>query len=286
MVGVIPALRLSAGGPTLRLQSEPEFVAALSYAQQRGGRLLMHGYAHAHGAEPGEGHEFWDVNLDRPFPNETAESVRVQLLDGVRQMLQQGLFPLGWETPHYSASRQVYTEVARIFSTGVERLQLGDATCLENFTAAAPTVDTYGRYLVPENAGYLLNPPAAATRGIKEMGDILAGLRGTVIGCYLHPYQSIERLMELVDTLEAWKAPFLDLADLDHAVQLPEALLLTGRAERRITLQEVTIRRKAFDRAGRLISHEEGHTPISGERAFTGSGAGGYELLEFIKAKP
>jgi uncharacterized protein YdaL len=286
MVGVIPAIRSMDTGQTPRLASEPEFVAALRYAQQRGGRLLLHGYFHAHGNEPGEGHEFWDVDLDRPFPGETAESIRTRLLDAVRQMFQQGLFPLAWETPHYAASQQAYTEIARVFSTAVERVQLGDTSCLEDFTPAAPTVDRYGRYLLPENAGYILNEPTAPARSIRAMGEILVALRGTVVGCYIHPYQPLEQLIELVETLESWRAPFLDLADLDHSVQAPGALFLTGRAQRTVTLRDAVVRRKVFDRAGRLISQEEEKTPSSGERIFTCSAGGGYELVEWVEPKP
>jgi uncharacterized protein YdaL len=286
MVGVIPALRNPATGQVSRLESEPEFVAALRYAQQRGGRLVMHGSSHAHGNEPGEGHEFWDVDLDRPLPGETAESVRTRLLDGVRQMVQQGLFPLAWETPHYAASRLAYTEIARVFSTAVERVQLGDASCLEDFTGAAPTLDQYGRVLLPENAGYILNQPAAPGQGIQDMGEILVGLRGTVAGCYIHPYQPLERLTELVGLLERWNVPFLDLAKLDNVVQVPNALLLTGRARRTVTLRNVVVRRKIFDRAGRLLSQQEEKAPSSGDRTFTCSSPDGYDRVEFVEAKP
>ncbi len=118
------------------------------------------------------------------------------------------------------------------------------------------------------------------------MGEILIGLRGTVAGCYIHPYQPLERLIELTELLESWKAPFLDLADFDHAVQVREALLLCGRAQRRVNLHNAVVRRKVFDRAGRLLSQDEETQPSSGERTFTCSAAGGYELVEFLEAKP
>jgi hypothetical protein len=106
------------------------------------------------------------------------------------------------------------------------------------------------------------------------------------VGCYIHPYQPLEHLIELVETLESWQAPFLDLADLDHSVELPEALLLTGHAQRKVTLRDAVVRRKVLDRAGRLISQEEEQEPSSGERTFTGPGTGDYEMVEWGKPKP
>lgn len=58
MVGVIPAWRDPATGQVYPLATQPDFVAALRYAQERGGRLLQHGYFHAHGNEPGKDTSF------------------------------------------------------------------------------------------------------------------------------------------------------------------------------------------------------------------------------------
>ena len=93
-------------------------------------------------------------------------------------------------------------------------------------------------------------------------------------------------MIELVELLESWQVAFLDLADFDHTVQTPEALLLTGQAQRRVSLNNVVISRKVFDRGGHLLSQEEEKKPFTGERTFTCSAAGGYELVEFIEAKP
>jgi hypothetical protein len=69
-------------------------------------------------------------------------------------------------------------------------------------------------------------------------------------------------------------------------VQLPDAILLTGNAQRRATLVNAQVTWKAFDRAGNLLASETEAKPASGERVFQRRGKGDYELFEIIEAKP
>jgi uncharacterized protein YdaL len=287
VVAVIPVIRNSDSGDIEGLDTRPEFVAALRYAQQRGGRLLLHGYRHAHGDEPGEGHEFWDTERDRPLAEDKPEYTRERIHKGVSEMLKHGLIPLAWETPHYAASRQAYIEIAKVFSTAVEQVQLSDTTHLDKGVTAALTLDAYGRLIVPENLGYVrLGAVSNACEAIRTMVQRLTKLRGSVGGCYIHAYQPLEKLMALVEMLEQFEIPFLDLADLDHTVVLPEKILLIGKATRRVTLRNATIHRQVFNRRGKLLVQEQEPAATNGERTFQRSGVGDYELLEFVEPKP
>jgi uncharacterized protein YdaL len=284
MVAVRPDYRNPSSGESLDLDSQPEFVEVLRYAQQRGGRLLMRGYSHAYTDETGEGYEFWDAQLDRPIAGQTAESVRNQLRQGASRMLRHGLLPLAWETPHYAASSTACSGIARGFSTAVERVQLSDATCLANGEIGGLTIDGYGRLIVPENLGYPLDTPADFDDPIKSRAEIITRLRGAVAGCFIHPYQSFDKVAAVVETLERFQVPFLDLADLDNCVELPDALLLTGNAQHTVTLRNTVLRSKVYDRTGRLLAEKREPTASSGERAFKRTGAGDCELFEFSEA--
>ena len=72
--------------------------------------------------------------------------------------------------------------------------------------------------------------------------------------------------------------------DLDHWVQLPDTLLLTGNAERAVKARNATVRWRAFDRSGRLIEEKKEQAVFSGERVFKRIGVGAYELFEFIES--
>ena len=199
-------------------------------------------------------------------------------------MLRRGIFPLAWETPRYAASSAVYPEVARVFPTAVERVQLSDATGLAKSEIGGLTADRYGRLVVPENLGYVLDTPVHFVAAIKARAEVLTQLRGTVAGCFIHSYQPVEKLIALVETLEGFQVPFLDLADLDNRVEVPGALLLTGNSQRAIGFRNATIRWKAYDRAGHLLAETQEPTAASGERTFKRKGVGVYELIEFDEA--
>jgi hypothetical protein len=204
---------------------------------------------------------------------------------GVRALLRHGLFPLGWETPGYAASSKTYQEVGEIFSTGVERVPLSRATSREPFAPSACTLDSFGRFIVPENMGFVRYATANATEAIETTASVLSKLRGTVAGCYLHSYQPLENVIALTEALEQHKAAWLDLAELDHWVQLPDTLLLTGKAERTVKAHKAAIRWRAFNRAGELLEEKQEPDLFSGERVFKRRGVGDYELFEFIESK-
>jgi hypothetical protein len=281
LLGVIPAYRDPATGQILDLDTQPDLIEALRYAQRRGGRLLLHGYAHTYKDESGEGHEFWDVELDRPIEDNAPDYTRARIQKGLHQLLRQGLFPLAWETPHYAASRRTYAEAAKAFSTAVERIQLSDATYLANCETAGPTRDRANRFVLPENLGYIAGDPSEAIDRIARDATLLAALRGTVAGCFVHPYLPLGTFTELVERLESLQMPFLDLADLDHWVETPRFLLLTGKAARTLTLPRCVIRWTAYTRDGVPVAHRTEPESPPGPRTFQRTGTGDYDLFEF-----
>jgi hypothetical protein len=73
------------------------------------------------------------------------------------------------------------------------------------------------------------------------------------------------------------------LADLDNAVVLPGKILLSGGAQRSVTLKNATVRWKAYDRTGKSVAEEQEPDPINGERTFQRKGRGDYELIEIVE---
>jgi len=262
------------------MAAEAEFVNSLRYAQQRGGRLILKGFTH----NPAKG-EFWNTELDRPLSDDRPEKIREHLQANIRQMLQHGLFPLGWETPAYAASRKDYTEIAQTLSTAVERVQLSDATQLDSGVTAGLSLDRYERLIVPENMSFVLDADANSLDPIRAMGEIVTRLRGSIGGCYLFAYQPLEKLTGLVDTLENSRISYLDLADLDNVVQISESVLLSGHAQRTVTLRNTAVHWKAFNRAGKLLAEEKEPAKSSGSRLLKRRGVGDYELFDFSEGK-
>lgn len=279
MVAVIPAVRDPNTGEEHSFETNPDFVTALRYAQARGGRLVMHGYNHAWKNEPGEGHEFWDVPSDRPISGDNAGYTRERLEKGVRQMLRYGLFPLAWETPHYSASRATYSEIAGVFSTAVERIQLSDSTHAEKAVPLGITFDQHGRMIIPENLGYVRGPQSTnALDEIRARAEMLLQLRGATVGCHIHAFQPLSKLAALVELLGGLKRPFLNLGDLSNTVELNDTVLLTARATCQVDWKAGKVLWKAFNPAGQLLAEEQQTLPADGTLRHRGVGV--YELFE------
>lgn len=286
MVAVTPTFQNPKTGKPIELRTQREFVDALRYAQGRGGRLIMHGYARVYKNESGEGREFLDIEQDQPIPEDGEEYVRARIQAGVAEMIEQGLFPIAWETPYYAGSRHTYEAVAKAFSTSVERFQLSDATYQLGFEGTAITLDRCGRVIVPENLGYVSLEGESSLNRIRLSGEHLKSLRGTIAGCVFHSYLSFERFVEILDVLESLHTPFFDLADLGHWVQTSDLILLSGEAQRRVVLKNASIRWRAFDRAGNLLAEEREPSPRSGECVFTRKGRGEFEIYEFKESTP
>jgi hypothetical protein len=280
LLSVAPSWRTGEEGKVANLDSAPEFVAGLRYAQKRGGRILLRGCVR----ESGRGGEFWDLELDRPQQHQPS-AIRERLITAVDLLLKHRLLPLAWQTPDDAASQSAYQEIGRVFSTAVERPQLGDVTHLEKGLVSALTLDGQDRLIVPENLGYVPGEAADRFSTIKLQAEFVGALRGTVSGCFIHAYQPLEKLTGLVETLEGLKMPFLDLLDVDNAVHIPGRLLLTGRAQRTVKVTGDTITWKAFDRGGNLLKAEQ-ESVVAGERPFRRKGEGDYELFEFSEATP
>ncbi len=284
-VGVIPAYFDPETKKVQDLDSQPEFVAALRYAQRNGGRLILQGFANTRKAATGQEPEFWDVALDRPIADDSADYVLQRIQQGVWLMLKHGLFPVGWQTPFNSASRADYVEIGKHFSTSFERVQLSDTTGLEDFAPSAITMDDAGRLIIPENLGIVTGQKGAAAK-IQSRAELLTKLRGTVSAFSFPAYLTDEKLKQVVSILEKTKVPFLDIGNGDNWVQLSDVILLTGNASRHVTLTNARINWKAFDRNGDLVAEEAEAKPASGEREFKRRGKGEYEIFEISEAKP
>lgn len=263
------------------LDAAPEFAAGLRYAQQRNGRIVLRGCVR----ESDDRAEFWDTELDRPPAGEEPAAVREKIAKATTLLFRHGLLPVAWQTPHDCASRLVYTEIARNFSTCIERPQLNDSTRLGQGLASAITMDQYGRIVVPENAGYLSADAPDAIAALQRRVQALTQLRGTVAGCRFHAYLGFEKLAELLTALEQLRTPFLDLADLDHWVHVQGHLLLSGRGQHPVKIGDAPFVRKTFARSGRLLASLKGNVAL-GENTFQREDTGDYELFEFTEAKP
>jgi len=251
-------------------ENNEEFFSSLRYAQQRGARVIIRGT---------DDFEFWDNEGDCPQMRITGGGIQARIIATTETALRNGLLPIAWETPQNAASSYCYGQIAGVFGTAVEQAQLSDATSRDNYAPAGLAVDRYGRLLVPENLAFV-----AGTNALVELqtrADLLATLRGSILGVSFEAYHSLSDLVQLVDLLESYHLPFLDLADLGNRVSLPGRVLLTGDASASVSLHNATVRWKTFSRSGQLLAEDVQRTKSNGDRQFKRIGIGTYELVQF-----
>ena len=58
-------------------------------------------------------YEFWDGAINRPIHDENADDISRRIEMGLDEFVKNGLYPIAWETPHYTASNLIYEIVSK-----------------------------------------------------------------------------------------------------------------------------------------------------------------------------
>ncbi|MBM6838880.1 DUF2334 domain-containing protein, partial [Clostridium saudiense] len=172
------------------LDMMPEFIETIKYMQAKGGTVILHGYTHQLGEEEisGEGYEFWDIENNVPIHEDMETYIRDRALSGLRLCIENGIYPLGFEAPHYAMNIDGYEVLRKYFSTYVGQFQNNN----ERFaTSTFPYIirdsDAFN-ILIPENLGYIDKDDIFTIEKIKENFEKLSMVRGYTGGFFYHPY--------------------------------------------------------------------------------------------------
>ncbi|MBI3766817.1 MAG: DUF2334 domain-containing protein, partial [Ignavibacteriales bacterium] len=150
LVGLIPFFVDPDAGYRLSLSDKPEFVDAIHYMVARGATIVMHGVTHQYQGVTATDFEFWDGSMNRKIKNDSKEYVEKKMKMGLEECWKNNIYPLIWETPHYTASQLDYPVFGEFFSTAMEqRLVLDDADYSQYFPYIIEH-DLYGQRIIPE----------------------------------------------------------------------------------------------------------------------------------------
>ncbi len=257
MVGVIPFFVDPGEGTRLSLSDKPNLVDALKYMVHNGGTIVMHGITHQYKGVTAADYEFWDDNTGGPIKGETEEADARKIEMGIQEFMKNDLYPLVWETPHYTASFAFYRTIAKYFSTACEqRLSIEDA----DFSQFFPYIikkDLFGQTIYPENLGYIpLNPDKAASRA--SVDELLKNakaqlyIRDGISTAFFHAFLDLDLLKQLVDGIEELGYTFLDMREETHWVKTKDRVILSGTQDYTITLKDQYLSEAYFDKSGEL----------------------------------
>ncbi|MCX6121577.1 MAG: DUF2334 domain-containing protein [Ignavibacteriales bacterium] len=287
MVGVIPFFVDPGEGTRLSLSDKPDLVDALQYMVHNGGTIVMHGITHQYKGVTAVDYEFWDDNTGGPIKGETEEADARKIESGIQEFMKNDLYPLVWETPHYTASFTLYKTIAKYFSTACEqRLSIEDA----DFSQFFPYIinkDLFGQTIYPENLGYVpLNPDKAASRA--SVDELLKNakaqlyIRDGFATAFFHAFLDLDLLKQLVDGLEGLGYSFFDMREVALWVKTKDRVILSGTQSYSITLKDQYLSEAYFDESGevrdRSISEKRILGPITKQVSL--------KPREFYKAEP
>ncbi len=249
MIALIPVYTNPVTHEQLRLKDTPKLLGVLKELQKRGASIILHGYTHQYRhSETGEGFEFWDVENNTPIMDEPDREVTVRhrhdfpskeayesymeknrqfneaytrqrLESGIKELTELGLYPLGFEAPHYTMSQEGYRVAAEYFQYVFGQVQLGDRDWQRMSTAPYVTAPAFlhGMTLLPETIGYYdpASPSVTAdtARKVRQMQFVSGG----IMGMFYHPYLGADHLKEFLASVESVPGlEWIDLKRLEH----------------------------------------------------------------------
>ncbi len=231
------------------LSEAPAVVRALRGMVERGGSVVLHGVTHQSRGVSGDDYEFWDDIAGVPIPHESADWVDQRLRRGLNECFRNGLYPLAWETPHYSASQDDYKAFARYFGVLYDRVmaaELSGTQQLFPYPCRLPGVDAL---VVPENCGYVEvekpdpGPVLAAARRTRVVRDAVASF-------FFHPFVPRKHLRAIVDGMRGQGWEFVSLRDFPCVTRTESHWVSSASGERRVTAANQYVHRVRFAAAG------------------------------------
>jgi uncharacterized protein YdaL len=252
LVGVTPFYVDPGAGLRIGLSDRPEIVDALRYMVRNGGTIVMHGTTHQYKGITAADYEFWDEDANAPIRDEKAEAIARKIEMGIQEFVRNGLYPLAWETPHYTASFTLYKTVARYFSTAIEqRLAIENADYSQFFPYVIED-DLFGQRILPENLGYVpletdREKSERHVRSLLDAAQVNLQVRDGFASHFFHAFLEPELLEELVDGMEEMGYHYLDLRGMTNRVQLKDRVILTGSQSYSLTLHDQYLRTGQFD---------------------------------------
>ena len=269
LVGVVPFYVNPSEGIRISLSDKPEIVDALKYMVQNGATIVMHGVTHQYRGVTATDYEFWDESTNGIIKGETSEGIARKLDAGIQEFMKNGLYPMVWETPHYTASFQLYQTVAKYFSTAMEqRLSIEDFDYSQFFPYLIRR-DMFGQTIYPENLGYIpLDPDMNRSRGYVRnlLDEAKAGLyvRDGFASCFFHAFVDHDLLKELVDGIQALGYTFMDMREQTLWVKTKDRIILTGSQSYSLTLDDQYLVEAYYGRNGELIRRAASEQRLKG----------------------
>ena len=259
LVGVIPYYINPDEKLSINLSDKQEVVDALKYMVSKGATIVMHGSTHQFRGVSGNDFEFWDINTGKAIKDETEESISKKVEYGLQELMKNGLYPLLWETPHYTASQKFYRTIPKYFSSCIEtKLDIEDFDYGQYFPYII-NKDIYGQRIYPEDIGYVpldsnMSQENEYIKEIVERAKANLSVRDGFAACFFHPFLDLELLKELVTQIQELGYTYIDLRTEQNWVKTKDRIIASGSQQISIKLDQQYLIEQYYDKNGELES--------------------------------
>ena len=254
-IATIPLYRNPMNNVEMRLSDRPKVVDAIHYMIDRGGTPVMHGWSHQYHGSSGDDYEFWDEIKNAPIVADSEEEVANRLDAGLAELFANKLFPVAFETPHYAASPIDYRTMQRCFKLFNERtMPTPNLGSIQYFPY--PVIDEFGRYVVPENLGYLpMERPDPKV--VIENARFMRVVRDGVPSFYFHPFLDAKLLDQVLKGITDLGYRFVSLREFNGEVNdQGRYVVRTQAGSVQLSPHGEFWRLRRFDAGGKLLAEQ------------------------------
>jgi uncharacterized protein YdaL len=260
LVGVIPIFIDPQAGLHVTLSDKPDFVDAIHYMVSKGATIVLHGATHQYLGVTASDFEFWDDGTNKAIKNDSKDYVEKKIKMGLEECWKNNIYPLLWETPHYTASQIDYDAIGSFFSTAMEQRMVIDDPDYGQYFPYIIEKDLHGQRIIPENLGYI---PLDSNQQVEEdaVQQLLTGakaqlnVRDGFASAFIHSFIDINYIEEYVDGVTAMGYTFMNMRQEPAWVRLKDKVIVSGKETYSITLEDQYLRETWLKQDGQ-IDHE------------------------------
>jgi len=237
------------------LSENPDLINTLKDAMLKGGTILLHGITHQHRGITGLDYEFWDDITGTPIKHESPDWVDQRIRTGLTECFKNGIYPLVWETPHYSASQQVYKNIAKYFDTFNDRVMVAELPASQQIFLYPVKLKELGIKVVPENLGYIhLNQPNPDL--ILQRAKNMLSVRDGIASFFFHPLVSMKHLKHVIKNMRKTGWEFISIRNFPCNLHTETHWVTSEGNQMQIRLDNQYVHEILINREGRILKDE------------------------------
>jgi uncharacterized protein YdaL len=270
LIGVVPFYINPNKNIHISLSDKPQLVEALKYCVKKGGTIVLHGVTHQYKGVSAIDFEFWDGTTNKPIANETQADIENKIDTGINECVKNGIYPLIWETPHYTASIETYKIISEHFSSSIERLLLTNDYNYGQFFPYIINKDIYGQKIYPEDLGYLplITKKDSCEQYIHRIIDnakFLYNVRDGYASFFFHTFLDLNYLKEIADGISNLGFKFVDLRKESNWVKTKDLVILSGSQTYDLNINHLLLTEIYYNKTGDIEKIIISEKPLSGD---------------------